>query len=61
MLSAELAEGEGDPGALLDDRLTVACAEGALRLTQVQRAGKAALPTAAFLRGFKIEAGAKLP
>ena len=60
VLRAELAEGSGEPGELLDDRLTIACGEGALRLTQVQRAGKAALAAEAFLRGFEIKAGARL-
>ena len=45
------------PGTLLDDDLTVACAGGALRLTDVQRAGKAAMPAADFLRGTSLQAG----
>ncbi|MDX2221214.1 MAG: methionyl-tRNA formyltransferase [Rhodospirillaceae bacterium] len=48
------------PGELLDDRFTVACADGAVRLTQVQRAGKAAVDAAAFLRGFPLPAGTRL-
>jgi methionyl-tRNA formyltransferase len=48
------------PGELLDDRLTVACAGGAVRLTQVQRAGKAPVDAAAFLRGFPLPAGTRL-
>jgi methionyl-tRNA formyltransferase len=49
------------PGTLLDDRLTVACGEGALRLLQVQRAGRAPLDAALFLRGFRIPKGSVLP
>jgi methionyl-tRNA formyltransferase len=60
VLRAELAEGEGAPGELLDERLTIACGEGALRLTEVQRAGKAAMAAEAFLRGFAIKAGSRL-
>ena len=41
------------PGTVLDDRLTIACGEGALRLLTVQRPGKAPLGAAEFLRGFK--------
>ena len=55
------AEGEGRPGVVLDDRLTVACGEGALRLLELQRAGRAAMSAAAFLRGYEIPAGAALP
>ena len=40
------------PGTRLDDRLTIACGAGALRLTRVQRPGKAAVDVAAFLRGW---------
>ncbi len=45
------------PGTLLDDRLTVACADGAVRLTRVQRPGKAPVDGAAFLRGFALPVG----
>lgn len=55
------AEGEGRPGVVLDDRLTVACGEDALRLLELQRAGRAAMSAAAFLRGYEIPAGAALP
>ena len=45
------------PGTLLDDRLTIACAGGAVRLTSVQRPGKAPVDGAAFLRGFALPVG----
>ncbi len=61
VLGAELAEGTGEPGTVLDDSLTVACGEGALRPTQVQRQGKAPMATADLLRGFAIPAGTVLP
>ena len=48
------------PGAVLDDRLTIACSNGALRPTRVQRAGKAPTGTTAFLRGFPITKGTRL-
>ena len=50
----------GKPGTVLDDDLTVACGEGALRLVTVQRAGKAAMEAAAFLRGRAVPAGTVL-
>lgn len=58
-LGAEMAAGEGIPGEILDDNLTIACGEGALRPTRLQRAGKAPMSTADFLRGFPIAAGSR--
>ncbi len=49
------------PGQVLDDAPTIACGEGALRLVTVQRAGKQPMAAAAFLRGFPLEAGTRLP
>ena len=51
----------GVPGTVLDDRLTVACGEGVLRLLRLQRPGRAALDASAFLRGFPIPPGTRLP
>jgi methionyl-tRNA formyltransferase len=44
----------------MDDRLTVACGSGALRLTRVQLAGRSAMPADAFLRGHTVPAGTRL-
>ncbi len=52
-----LETGRGAPGTLLDDRLTVACADGAVRLTRVQRAGKKPMLADAFLRGVDLPVG----
>jgi methionyl-tRNA formyltransferase len=60
VLQGEPAEGSGAPGEILDDRLTVACGEGALRLTRVQRAGGKRMAADAFLRGFHLPVGARL-
>jgi methionyl-tRNA formyltransferase len=57
LLTVHLADGKGDPGEVLDDRLTIACGEGALRPTLIQRAGKAAMTTGELLRGFPIPKG----
>ena len=60
-LAAELGQGSGRPGELLSgDSLTVACGDGALRLTRVQRPGRAATEGAAFLRGARIKLGSLL-
>lgn len=49
-LRSTRAQGEGEPGTILDG-LTIACGEGAVRLTHVQREGKGAMDAATFLRG----------
>jgi methionyl-tRNA formyltransferase len=60
VLAADLVEGGGWPGNVLDDRLTIACGQGAIRPTRVQRAGKPAMATADLLRGKPIPAGSYL-
>ncbi len=52
-----IAEGAGTPGRVLDDYLTIACGEGALRVLEVQRSGKAPMPVGDFLRGARISKG----
>ena len=59
-LRSILADGEGSAGAVLDEKLTVACGTDAVRITQVQRAGKRPMPAEEFLRGTKLRAGATL-
>ncbi|MBX3597656.1 MAG: methionyl-tRNA formyltransferase [Rhizobiaceae bacterium] len=49
--------GNGAPGTVLDENLTIACGNGAVRLVEVQRAGGKPLPAQEFLRGAKIEKG----
>jgi len=56
-LRSTLAGGGGTPGAVLDDRLTIACGTGAVRLMEVQRAGKRAMTTEEFLRGVEVRRG----
>ena len=51
----------GAPGTIIDETLTIACGEGALRPLILQRAGRGALDTAAFLRGFALPPGTVLP
>jgi methionyl-tRNA formyltransferase len=57
VLYAEPVSGSGKPGVLLDDELTVACGEGALKLLKVQRAGKSAMGAADLLKGFALPRG----
>lgn len=54
ILRCEFAEGAGEPGALLDDRLTVACGSGAVRILGLQRAGKQPMAAEVFLRGTRL-------
>ena len=60
LLESRVTEGQGVPGTVLDDRLAVACGTGAVRLTRLQRAGKAAQDGETFLRGWPVKAGAQL-
>jgi methionyl-tRNA formyltransferase len=59
-LRSTKGEGAGSAGTVLDDRLTIACGTGAVRLTQVQRAGRQPMPTDEFLRGTPVKAGTRV-
>jgi methionyl-tRNA formyltransferase len=60
VLRSTLAQGSGAPGTVLDDRLTIACNDGAVRLLELQRAGRQAMKADEFLRGTAIEKGTRL-
>ena len=60
VLRTQLAEGRGPPGSVLDDALTIACGEGALRVLEVQRSGKRPMAAGEFLRGFPLGLGTRL-
>lgn len=57
LLRSTLAEGKGEPGRVLDDQLTIACGDGAIRILQLQRAGKQPMAAADFLRGQPVPPG----
>lgn len=57
LLAAEITTSHGAPGEVIDDRLTIGCGNGALRPTQVQRAGKGVMSAEELLRGFFIAKG----
>jgi methionyl-tRNA formyltransferase len=59
LLRSTLSQGAGESGGILDDRLTVACGSGAIRLVEVQRAGGRPAAAQEFLRGAKLEKGMK--
>lgn len=64
VFAAEKANGNGEPGTVLEadpkKGLTVACGEGALKLTEIQLVGGKRMKTTDFLRGHAIEVGTKL-
>jgi methionyl-tRNA formyltransferase len=64
LLRTTKAKGQGKggdaPGTVLDDRLTIACGEGAVRILELQRAGKQPMNADEFLRGVPIHSGAVL-
>jgi methionyl-tRNA formyltransferase len=55
ILRCERADRSGSPGDLLDDRLTIACGEGAIRIIELQRAGKQPMKAVDFLRGTPLK------
>lgn len=60
ILFAEPVSGSGAPGQVLDDALTVACGNGALKLLRLQRAGRGPMNAGDLLRGFPIPRGTSL-
>jgi methionyl-tRNA formyltransferase len=60
ILRCAMAGGSGAPGAVLDDHLAVACKEGAIRILELQRAGRQPMKAEEFLRGTPVKAGARL-
>jgi methionyl-tRNA formyltransferase len=54
ILCTTKGDGNGPPGRVLDDKLTVACGSGAVRLLQLQRAGKQPMGADEFLRGAPV-------
>jgi len=60
VLRSTKGEGSGPAGTALDDKLTVACGAGAVRLMLVQRAGKQPMSADEFLRGTPVKPGARV-
>ncbi len=59
VLASELGQASGQPGTVVDDMLTVACSEGAVRLVKLQKAGGKPLEATEFLRGTPFTAGTR--
>jgi methionyl-tRNA formyltransferase len=60
VLRTTQGDGSGAPGTVLDDRLTVACGEGAIRVLNLQPAGKRAMTADEYLRGTRVAPGTVL-
>lgn len=60
VLRSVVAQGSGAPGEVLDDALTIACGSGAIRLIEVQRAGKRPMSADELLRGLRLSRGMRL-
>jgi methionyl-tRNA formyltransferase len=60
VLRSTKAEGSGAPGTVLDSTLTIACGEGAVRILELQRAGRQSMQATQFLRGSPVAAGMRL-
>ena len=60
ILCCAMADGSGAPGEVLDDHLAVACKEGAIRILELQRAGKQPMKAEDFLRGTSVRVGTRI-
>ena len=60
VLRTTKGSGEGEPGRVIDDRLTIACGDGAVRLVELQRAGRQPMNADEFLRGTPVARGSTL-
>jgi methionyl-tRNA formyltransferase len=60
VLRTTKGNGSGKPGQVLDDRLTIACGDGSVRIVKLQRAGGKPMSAEEFLRGMPLAAGSAL-
>jgi methionyl-tRNA formyltransferase len=60
VLRTTRGEGSGTPGTVLDEHLTIACGDGAVRIVELQRAGGRPMKAEEFLRGTAVAAGTRL-
>jgi methionyl-tRNA formyltransferase len=60
VLRTTKGEGSGTAGTVLDEHLTIACGEGAVRILELQRAGRQPMKADEFLRGAPVAAGTRL-
>ncbi|RXR31086.1 methionyl-tRNA formyltransferase [Sphingobium fluviale] len=60
VLAADVVDQAGEPGLVLDERLTIGCGADSIRPTLIQRAGRGAMSVDELLRGFALPAGTRL-
>jgi methionyl-tRNA formyltransferase len=60
VLRTTKGDGSGAPGSVLDDQLTIACGAGAVRILELQRAGRQPMKATEFLRGTPLTPGMRL-
>ena len=60
VLAAEVVAGSGAAGEVLDECLTIACGQDALRPLRIQRAGRPVMDVAELLRGRPVQVGTKV-
>jgi methionyl-tRNA formyltransferase len=60
VLRTTRGEGSGAPGTVMDDNLTIACGDGAVRILELQRAGRQPMKAEEFLRGTPLAVGTRL-
>jgi methionyl-tRNA formyltransferase len=60
VLRTAITDGAGPPGSVLDEKLTIACGAGAVRVLEVQRSGKRPMSAQEFLRGLALLPGTRL-
>lgn len=61
ILQAEVIDQEGRPGEILDNQLTIACGQQALRILKIQKPGSKPMDALAFLNGYPLKVGMILP
>ena len=57
VFKAEVVDGRGNAGLIINEDLTIACGEKALNILEIQRQGKDILSVSDFIRGFKFKKG----
>ena len=57
ILKAKFADFNGKPGLVIDDKLTIACGSGSVKVLEIQKEGKKPQSTKEFLLGSKIQEG----
>ncbi len=60
VIKAIETKGRGQPGEIIDDKLTVACSTNSVQILELKKEGKKSMSTVNFLRGNKFKIGSNL-